>query len=141
MQIMDVTVKNIGKDVWITSDDRLSVQVASSSLRTVKKAYIKRLMPGDMAVVEVGVQNKPGVAAGTTAPATAIAQWAGSHNVSLAFSATAGTPEYSETATSVNTHESPSWFRKAKYGIFIHWGIYSAPAYGGVGKNENYAEW
>jgi alpha-L-fucosidase len=29
----------------------------------------------------------------------------------------------------------PEWFRDAKFGIFIHWGIYSVPAYG----NEWYA--
>lgn len=27
------------------------------------------------------------------------------------------------------THESPKWFNDAKLGIFIHWGLYSVPAY------------
>lgn len=26
-------------------------------------------------------------------------------------------------------HDTPDWFRDAKFGIFIHWGLYSIPAY------------
>ncbi len=32
----------------------------------------------------------------------------------------------------------PQWFSDAKLGIFIHWGVYSVPSYGGA---ESYAEW
>jgi alpha-L-fucosidase len=32
----------------------------------------------------------------------------------------------------------PQWFTDAKLGIFIHWGVYSVPSYGGA---ESYAEW
>lgn len=32
----------------------------------------------------------------------------------------------------------PKWFGDAKFGIFIHWGLYSVPAYTGRGE---YAEW
>ena len=32
----------------------------------------------------------------------------------------------------------PQWFQDAKLGIFIHWGVYSVPAFSGV---EDYAEW
>jgi alpha-L-fucosidase len=32
----------------------------------------------------------------------------------------------------------PAWFQDAKLGIFIHWGIYSVPAYG---EKEQYGEW
>ncbi len=32
----------------------------------------------------------------------------------------------------------PAWFTDAKLGIFIHWGVYSVPAYSGP---EDYAEW
>lgn len=30
---------------------------------------------------------------------------------------------------SVNTHQVPKWYNDCKFGIFIHWGIYSVPAY------------
>ena len=32
----------------------------------------------------------------------------------------------------------PQWFVDAKLGIFIHWGVYSVPAYSG---KEQYGEW
>ncbi len=39
---------------------------------------------------------------------------------------------------SLKSREYPQWFKDAKLGIFIHWGIYSVPAYGGL---ESYGEW
>lgn len=38
----------------------------------------------------------------------------------------------------IKEHGYPQWFKEAKLGIFIHWGLYSVPAYGG---KESYAEW
>jgi alpha-L-fucosidase len=31
---------------------------------------------------------------------------------------------------SLKTYEIPEWFRDAKFGIFIHWGLYSVPGFG-----------
>ena len=31
---------------------------------------------------------------------------------------------------SLNAYDIPDWFRDAKFGIFIHWGLYSVPAFG-----------
>ncbi len=31
---------------------------------------------------------------------------------------------------SLNQYEVPQWFKDAKFGIFIHWGVYAVPAYG-----------
>jgi alpha-L-fucosidase len=31
---------------------------------------------------------------------------------------------------SVKKYEAPEWYRDAKFGIFIHWGVYSVPAFG-----------
>ena len=36
---------------------------------------------------------------------------------------------YSDTWESLMQHETPAWFRDAKFGIFIHWGVYSVPAF------------
>ncbi len=36
---------------------------------------------------------------------------------------------YKGTWESVQTHGVPKWYDDAKFGIFIHWGIYSVPAY------------
>ncbi|WP_167955217.1 alpha-L-fucosidase [Anaerosporobacter faecicola] len=36
--------------------------------------------------------------------------------------------KYKETWDSLLDFDVPSWFKKAKFGIFIHWGVYSVPA-------------
>ena len=45
---------------------------------------------------------------------------------------------YENNWASLNTRPVPSWFEDAKFGIFIHWGLYSVPAYAPKGC---YAEW
>ncbi len=37
---------------------------------------------------------------------------------------------YEPTWESLSVYEVPKWYRDAKFGIFIHWGIYSVPAFG-----------
>lgn len=39
---------------------------------------------------------------------------------------------------SLDTRQTPPWFEDAKFGIFIHWGVYSVPAWG---EKRKYAEW
>ena len=39
---------------------------------------------------------------------------------------------------SLDRRPLPAWYADAKFGIFIHWGVYSVPAWGPVGE---YAEW
>jgi alpha-L-fucosidase len=54
---------------------------------------------------------------------------------------------YEATAESLAQHPLPQWFDDAKFGIFIHWGVYSIPAYApvfpaGIGVPLiGYAEW
>ena len=31
---------------------------------------------------------------------------------------------------SLKNYEVPEWYKDAKFGIFIHWGVYSVPAFG-----------
>ncbi|TDE00247.1 alpha-L-fucosidase [Jiangella asiatica] len=46
--------------------------------------------------------------------------------------------DFQPTVASLNSHETPQWFHDDKFGIFIHWGAYSVPAWGPRGS---YAEW
>ncbi len=62
-------------------------------------------------------------------------------------------PRYEPNWFSLSTHKLPDWFKNAKLGIFIHWGLYSVPGWappsGELGKvsmnewfrNNPYAEW
>ena len=64
--------------------------------------------------------------------------------------------DFETTKKSIRSHKVPDWFHDAKFGIFIHWGLYSVPAFAvkelsftespEVGeeyyfKNNPYAEW
>lgn len=63
---------------------------------------------------------------------------------------------YTADKKSIKKHEVPEWFHDAKLGIFIHWGLFSVPAFAVTGldlvesmkkgfethfKNNPYAEW
>lgn len=37
---------------------------------------------------------------------------------------------YSDSWNSLTNYRTPQWFEDAKFGIFIHWGLYSVPAFG-----------
>lgn len=37
---------------------------------------------------------------------------------------------YEPTWESLSNWQSPQWYQNAKFGIFIHWGVYSVPAFG-----------
>ncbi|OUJ73728.1 alpha-L-fucosidase [Hymenobacter crusticola] len=52
-------------------------------------------------------------------------------------------PSYEPTWSSLDQRPVPQWFTDAKFGIFIHWGVYSVPAYRPVSPRmyETYAEW
>jgi alpha-L-fucosidase len=51
------------------------------------------------------------------------------------------TPDWS----SLDQRTAPEWYSNAKFGIFIHWGLYSVPAWAtdsyADGFGSNYAEW
>lgn len=47
-------------------------------------------------------------------------------------------PRYEATWASLDQRPTPAWFLDAKFGVFIHWGVYSVPAWGAPGQ---YSEW
>jgi alpha-L-fucosidase len=51
--------------------------------------------------------------------------------------------KYEDNWASIDSRPVPSWFEDAKFGIFIHWGLYSVPAWGPTTASvyEKYAEW
>lgn len=55
-----------------------------------------------------------------------------------------GEKMYKPNWKSLDSRPTPVWFEDAKFGIFIHWGLYSVPSWGptkDVGVYEKYAEW
>ena len=63
-------------------------------------------------------------------------------SVALGSAALASAQPYEPTWESIDRRPTPAWFTEARFGIFIHWGTYSVPAYAPVlpGKLA-YAEW
>ena len=60
-------------------------------------------------------------------------------SILLAFSnSLAQQKNYQPNWESINARPVPAWFDEAKFGIFIHWGVYAVPAWGPKGQ---YAEW
>jgi alpha-L-fucosidase len=54
------------------------------------------------------------------------------------LSAGSQSPQVEPNWESIDAHPIPAWFDEAKFGIFIHWGVYSVPAWGPLGR---YSEW
>jgi len=54
-------------------------------------------------------------------------------------------PRYEPTWASVDRRPTPTWYEDAKLGIFLHWGVYSVPAWAPTGPQHStgykYAEW
>ena len=46
--------------------------------------------------------------------------------------------QYQANWASLDKRPTPQWYPDAKFGIFIHWGVYAVPSYAAVGK---YSEW
>ena len=60
------------------------------------------------------------------------------------YDVTAKQVRYEPRWESLDSRPTPQWFTDAKFGIFIHWGIYSVPAWAptkGIGVHDGYAEW
>ncbi len=62
----------------------------------------------------------------------------GAPSRALDASAAPSTKKYAATWESLDARPIPTWFTDAKFGIFIHWGVYSVPAWSPKGS---YAEW
>ena len=127
-QIYEVTISNIGQQGWVLTNDSVTVSIESDGVSTIKPGVIKRLRPGDQVIVEIGVVNKERVTRGTIGTASVHLK-SNTFHVRHEFEAISGITNYEPTYDSIYAHESPSWFSGAKYGIFIHWGLFSIPAW------------
>jgi alpha-L-fucosidase len=134
-QSVEVTVMNVGQE-WL--DDTAHVVVKADGVKTVVPASVKKLGPGESARVRVGIVS-PGVPKGRQVDAT-VQLLRGQRVIDASQTPiVAGIPAYTSANESLASHQSPEWFRSAKFGIFIHWGPYSVPAWAPVG--QQYAEW
>ncbi|HEX3642416.1 MAG TPA: alpha-L-fucosidase, partial [Ktedonobacteraceae bacterium] len=137
-QIVEATVENNGTK-WFTPSHPTRVSVDGKGVQTAVPAVISELGPGEQVIVEVGIKKSASIPDGTQVSGTVVAQSVGGNTDRFTFPLTVGVPQYSATDASLSQHQAPDWFNNAKFGIFIHWGVYSVPAWAPVG--QEYAEW
>nr|WP_042186326.1 alpha-L-fucosidase [Kibdelosporangium sp. MJ126-NF4]CEL17207.1 Alpha-L-fucosidase [Kibdelosporangium sp. MJ126-NF4]CTQ91563.1 Alpha-L-fucosidase (EC 3.2.1.51) [Kibdelosporangium sp. MJ126-NF4] len=135
-QAIEATVTNLG-DEWITEQDAVRVSAEVFGARTSQPAEVRRLAPGEEVRVRIGI-TRTGAPVDTVVNGKVVAR--GKRlTAEQPVRFTLGVTDYEATDTSLARHESPYWFDDAKFGIFIHWGVYSVPAWSPPG--EQYAEW
>jgi alpha-L-fucosidase len=130
-QVVEILINNAGSEC--VHGQGLTVSVEGTEVHTVLPGRIKRLCPGDQASVDVSVMGSGRESA----------------NVTIDYQNTTTTHTFDNlefglmdwTSSNLAAHESPQWFDDAKFGIFIHWGPYSVPAWGNSTPYESYAEW
>lgn len=133
-QVVEITVNNAG--ARCVSGSGLTVSLEGLGVSTTETGSVKRLCPGDQKRVNVGVSGSANNTAVTvTLSGPSVNQTASFPGINIGFE------DFTADLDSLAKHESPEWFDNAKYGIFIHWGPYAVPGYGGVAPNETYAEW
>ncbi|KAF2139442.1 glycoside hydrolase family 29 protein [Aplosporella prunicola CBS 121167] len=135
VQLVEVTVGNGGPE-WIHGDG-IQISIDAPGIETVQAAHIKRLRPGDQKKVNVGVVGSTDSTVSATVHLRDDNEQDSFQFPGLAF----GFKNFTKSPDSLALHESPEWFNDAKFGIFIHWGVYSVPAWGNSTPYEVYAEW
>ena len=142
-QIVEVTVNNAGAEC--VSGRGMTVALTAPGFVTVSPATVRRLCPGDQKTVALSIasthkhkkQQQP-----VAVTASVVLEY-GCKVVRQSFADVelglleAWTPDLD----TLSKHESPDWFNDAKFGIFIHWGPYSATGWGNSSPYESYAEW
>lgn len=92
-----------------------------------------------------GISAQTGAAQGAVTPETWNQQWVeASHGADAVRARELGTLErtiaagpYRDDWESLKQHPTPAWFPDAKFGIFIHWGLFSVPAFANEWYSRN----
>lgn len=130
-QVVEVLLNNAGSGC--VHGHGLTVSIEGEGVQTLIPGHVKRLCPGDQKRVLVSATGSGNCSANV------VMQYQ-NFTTKYAFEdLNFGLEEW--TSTNLAAHEAPQWFDDAKFGIFIHWGPYSVPAWGNSTPHESYAEW
>ncbi|KAG2198821.1 hypothetical protein INT47_000737 [Mucor saturninus] len=135
-QIVAVKVQNTSP-YWVRD---LSIFIEGSLLKTKYHGVVRRLAPGHIMTVDVAILTLRK----KMEPTQILVEVINTNGKPMAVPATIdhveiGLEDYAPTPESLGKHTVPAWFQSARFGIFIHWGVYSVPAWAPVG--QDYAEW
>ncbi|KAG2123005.1 glycoside hydrolase family 29 protein [Suillus cothurnatus] len=139
-QVVAITLANLLPGSYATSSNasinsQYEISVVGEGVSTVTPGLVYRLVPADQARVDVLVLNNGGTGNATVTIKDELGNIVGT---SEGWPIVPLRTEWTADADVLSTHETPTWWNQAKYGIFIHWGIYSVPAWG---PPSSYAEW
>ncbi|GAW17194.1 hypothetical protein ANO14919_066470 [Xylariales sp. No.14919] len=134
-QIVEITVNNVGEECVAGSG--AVITLVGDGFDTVTPGRLKRLCPGDQKVVKIGVIGSPDapVDVEVVVDGDSGRQAAKFPNIEI------GLKDWAPELDNLARHEAPDWFNGAKFGIFIHWGVYAVTGWGNSTPHESYAEW
>ncbi|KAJ7627477.1 glycoside hydrolase family 29 protein [Roridomyces roridus] len=138
-QAVQVTLANMLPTFTLSHSTAITaphaIEVVGAGITTLVPGVVKRLVPGDQARVDVLVT-------GTTQGGRASVRVRDDLDrvvlESEEWDVTPLVETWTPDAAVLATHETPSWWNGAKFGIFIHWSVFSVPAWG---PPKMYAEW
>lgn len=136
-QVIQATVTNPGS-TWFTASNPVTVTVRGDGIATVDPATVSALGPGEQAGVEIGV-TFPNSPSGSVRSGTVLAVTAAGASAMQTIAIPTGISPYTATTASIQQHQAPDWYNNAKFGIFVHYGLYSIPAWAPAG--DTYEEW
>ncbi|KIY49588.1 glycoside hydrolase family 29 protein [Fistulina hepatica ATCC 64428] len=138
-QAVQVTVANLLPSYTLSRNTSISsnytVHIIGDGITTVEPGRIRRLVPGDQSRVDVFVR---GSQTGVNATIQIYDETGTLVGESEGWQAAPLIEVWEPEESMLATHQAPSWWKAAKFGIMVHWGIYSVPAWA---PNKTYAEW
>ncbi|KAI1117686.1 glycoside hydrolase family 29 protein [Nemania sp. NC0429] len=134
-QVVEVTVNNPG--ARCVGGARTTVRIVGEGFETSRPGKLRRLCPGDQKIVKIGVRG-----ASDGASDVAVVIDGDTRRRETTFSnIEIGLTDWSPELDNLARHEAPDWFDGAKFGIFVHWGVYAVTGWGNSTPHESYAEW
>ncbi|KIM24230.1 glycoside hydrolase family 29 protein [Serendipita vermifera MAFF 305830] len=146
-KIVEVTLANLqpsNASNWKSSliTGNFTVHVVGAGTETKVPGRIRRLMAGDDARVDVGVQLASSGSSSSTTVRIELRDAQGNAIVrSEEWKLAIVKDQYVASRDSLSRHESPRWWKNSKFGIFIHWGVYSVPGWVPIGYYEEWYHW
>ncbi|KAI1826384.1 glycoside hydrolase family 29 protein [Xylaria intraflava] len=135
-QVVEVTINNAGSEC--VSGSGLEVSLFGEGFETTTPGHLRRLCPGDQKIVKIGVK---GCSEGPGEVSVVIDDGKPGRKTFRFSDVEIGLTEWTADLDNLARHEAPDWFDGAKFGIFVHWGVYAVTGWGNSTPHESYAEW
>lgn len=137
-QTVSVTVQNLGLE-WLMPQNPVTISIEGPGLHTLAPITVAELAPVEQARLQLPVAVDSSAKPGATVEATVVARARSGAEDRRTVELAVAPADYEAADASLARHAAPGWFENAKFGIFVHWGPYSVPAWAPAGSA--YAEW